>query len=149
MSALFPPSTAFGERDLRYLAGRPDLSTFGDGELAAFEQNMQYLVAEHDARFAPVTGDDLADALDTFARMLGCNVPDEQGLKLYMLAVRDIPRGLLPPATVRLAATHKYSRLPLPADFRKSIEAELEAVARRRRLILNALAYVQAEIARR
>jgi hypothetical protein len=146
---LLPPSTAFGEKDLTYLSSRPELDQSPAEHLEQWRLNMVELIEEHNQRFAPVTGDDLADALAVFADMLGCNVPTEAGLQLYMLAMSDVPAKLMPHAAIRLAAVHKFSRLPLPADFRKVVEPELELVELRKKRIFNALDHVMREINQR
>lgn len=64
-----------------------------------------------------VTREKIADALRTFAEMLQCSVPMADGLKLYFYALQDMPYYKFQHACMSLVKTHKWPRLPLPADF--------------------------------
>ena len=64
-----------------------------------------------------VTREKIADALRTFAEMLQCSVPMADGLKLYFYALQDMPYYKFQYACMSLVKTHKWPRLPLPADF--------------------------------
>ena len=64
-----------------------------------------------------VTREKIADALRTFAEMLQCSVPMADGLKLYFYALQDMPYYKFLHACMNLVKTHKWPRLPLPADF--------------------------------
>lgn len=64
-----------------------------------------------------VTREKIADALRTFAEMLQCSVPMADGLKLYFYALQDMPYYKFQHACMSLIKTHKWPRLPLPADF--------------------------------
>lgn len=71
-----------------------------------------------------VTREKIADALRTFAEMLQCSVPTAEGLKLYFYALQEMPYHKFQHACMSLIKTHKWPRLPLPADF---IEAGKDA----------------------
>lgn len=65
----------------------------------------------------PLTKEKIADALNSFAEMLQCPVPKPAGLKLYFHALQDMPYYKFQAACLNLIKTHKWPRLPLPADF--------------------------------
>jgi len=73
----------------------------------------------------PVTADQLLDRLAAFADMLQVAAPSEAGIDLFVEAMGDFPGNLLARAARSVARTHKFSRLPLPADFLKAVEGEL------------------------
>lgn len=71
-----------------------------------------------------VTREKIADSLRVFAEMLQCSVPTPEGLKLYFYALQDMPQHKFQYACISLIKTHRWPRIPLPADF---IEASKEA----------------------
>lgn len=59
----------------------------------------------------------IADVIGSIAEMLQVTVPSEMGLKLYLHALKDMPAYKFEAAALSLIKTHKWPRLPLPADF--------------------------------
>lgn len=59
----------------------------------------------------------IADVIGSIAEMLQVTVPSEMGLKLYLHALKDLPAYKFEAAALQLIKTHKWPRLPLPADF--------------------------------
>jgi len=72
----------------------------------------------------PVTKEKIADALNTFAKMLRCQPPTPEDLKLYVYALEDMPYYKFQAACKALLKRHKWPRLPVPADF---VEASADA----------------------
>lgn len=111
--------------------------------------NTLSMMREYDEAHPPITGDDLADSLQRLASLFGVGVPDRQGVELYAVALSSMPRSLLLPATIRVAATHKYPTLPLPADLLRSIEDEIRIMKRERSRIAAAYSRVRREMSER
>lgn len=88
--------------------------------LSLIEEGVRELTLAHSAAqqaLPPVTKEKIADALNSFAEMLQCPVPKPEGLKLYFHALKDMPYYKFQEACFSLIKTHKWPRLPLPADF--------------------------------
>tara|TARA_R110000823_G_scaffold4918_11_gene19656 strand:+ start:1599 stop:1988 length:390 start_codon:yes stop_codon:yes gene_type:complete len=66
----------------------------------------------------------IAQLIERMAQLFQCNVPDHQGLEMYFAVLSDYPEALLRQAAKTVATTHKWPRLPFPADFIAVIEDE-------------------------
>lgn len=55
--------------------------------------------------------------IEAMASLFQAPVPDEIGLDLYILALGRMPGPVFKHARTQLITTHKWPRLPLPADF--------------------------------
>lgn len=75
----------------------------------------------------PATDGAIVRTLGAMAEMFQVQVPDQGGLDLYVAALRSLPRPAFVRAREQLIATHKWPRLPYPADF---IEAGRETSER-------------------
>lgn len=75
---------------------------------------------------APATKEEILSVLGAIASMLQVSLPDEAGLKLYLHGLGFIPAELFKEAALRVSRTHKYPRLPLPADFSAAIKVEMD-----------------------
>lgn len=65
----------------------------------------------------PTSMPEIIEMLADFADMLQVGVPREKGLQLYEAALDRLPRPCLDPIKLALARSHRFARLPLPADF--------------------------------
>lgn len=74
---------------------------------------------------APATKEQILSAVGSIASMLQTTLPDEDGLKLYLYGLSHIPAEIFKEACLRVARTHKYPRLPLPADFAAAVQNEV------------------------
>lgn len=81
---------------------------------------------------APGDMEQVTNLLIPFAEMLDCNVPGEEGLALMEAALAFLPASLFDTAKVRVAQTHRYRRLPVPADFLKAVGGELAYLEQQR-----------------
>ena len=93
-----------------------------DGHLSLdlIKQGQQQLTTDYFAAqkvFPPVTKEKISDALNTFAKMLRCQSPTPDDLKLYVYALEDMPYYKFQAACKSLIKRHKWPRLPVPADF--------------------------------
>jgi hypothetical protein len=77
-----------------------------DGDLAAFEDYA-----------APADKPTIIRTLGALASMLQTPLPDETGLDLYVLALAKMPAPVFNAARNKLVLSHRWPRLPLPADF--------------------------------
>lgn len=76
---------------------------------------------------APASEGAIARTLGAMAEMFQVQVPDQGGLDLYIAALKTMPRPAFIVAREKLIVTHKWPRLPYPADF---IEAGRETADR-------------------
>jgi hypothetical protein len=67
------------------------------------------------------------------------DLPERVGLEIYVAALRDLPRPALVAAVQSLVRTHKWPRLPYPADFIEAAQPELDALKSARRRIDGAI----------
>jgi len=93
-----------------------------------------------------VSKEKIADAIGSIAEMLQVSVPSTIGLKLYFHALKELPEYKFEAACLKLIRTHKWPRLPLPADFieaakdeRQDIEVFRIKLSSARRLVNGAL----------
>lgn len=96
----------------------PDVLRSADALLGQAKQRI-------DLAAQPGTKEQINELLIPFAEMLGCKVPGDAGLDLMATALRALPYVLYPLASVRVATTHRYARLPYPADFLTAVAGEL------------------------
>ncbi len=101
--------------------------------LAALEALTLRASERHDLAARGGTVSQVSGLLLQFAEMLGCRVPGDDGLNLMTAALGSLPFVLHDAAALRVAQTHKYNRLPLPAEFLKAVEGELAFLAMQRR----------------
>lgn len=111
--------------------------------------NTLSMLREYDADHPVITGDDLADSLQRLASLFGVGVPDRMGVELYAVALSSMPRSLLLPATIKVATSHKYPTLPLPADLLRAVEDEMKIMKRERSRIASAYSKVRGEMSER
>lgn len=83
----------------------------------------------------PGTKEEINGLLIPFAEMLGCKVPGDAGLDLIATALAALPHILYPLASVRVASTHRYNRLPYPSDFLGAVGGELVFLERQQSMI--------------
>lgn len=70
----------------------------------------------------------VADVIGSIAEMLQVSVPSETGLKLYLHALKELPAYKFEAAALKLIRTHKWPRLPLPADFIEAAKDERQDI---------------------
>lgn len=91
---------------------------------------------------APASDEAIIKALGGMAEAFQVDLPEQTGLEIYVAALRDLPRPALVAAVQSLVRTHKWPRLPFPADFIEAAQPEIEALASARRRINNAITRV-------
>lgn len=72
----------------------------------------------------PVSREEIVDVLGSIAEMLQVSVPSTLGIKLYFGALKDMPSYKFKAAALKLIKTHKWPKLPLPADFIEAAKEE-------------------------
>lgn len=76
----------------------------------------------------PPTKTSIIKTIEAMASMFQAPVPDEIGLDLYIMALARMPRPVFDKARVALVLSHKWPRLPLPADFVAAGQEEQERI---------------------
>ncbi len=74
-------------------------------------------LAKLEALGHPATDQEILKTLAALAALFQVAVPDQDGLELYVAALRKLPRPALREARDWLVLHHKWPRLPYPADF--------------------------------
>lgn len=97
-----------------------------DADLDALIEGLERIGDAYAAWLKRVTKPDLLNLLADFADMLQVSPPNAGGIDLYLAAMDTVPAALVPIARVKVAKTHRYARLPLPADFEKAIAGEMQ-----------------------
>lgn len=97
-----------------------------DETLRSLVASLEHIVAKMQDWDKPVTRDQLIKGLGDFADMLQVSTPEAGGVDLYLSALSTMPSVAWNQALIRLARTHRYSRLPLPQDFLHAVQPELE-----------------------
>ena len=88
-----------------------------DGELAALERYAE-----------PADKAAIIKTLGALASMLQAPVPDDTGLDLYVLALAKMPKPVFNAARNALVLSHRWPKLPLPADFIKAGEEDQKVI---------------------
>jgi len=96
---------------------------------------------------APIESAPLLETLADFADMLQVDAPNAGGIRLYEAAMSDFPGNLMDRAAAKVARNHRFSRLPLAADFHKAIVPELEWIRAKRSWVSFLLSYFNRAIA--
>ena len=89
----------------------------------------------------------LLETLADFADMLQVDAPNAGGIRLYEASMSDFPGNLMDRAAAKVARNHRFSRLPLAADFHKAIVPELEWIRAKRSWVSFLLSYFNRAIA--
>lgn len=128
LSATLPPLT---ESLATSLAGRMwwDLTASPMHELLNAQELLGTALTDAKLAMLPADARQITDGLQSIADMLQVSLPSERGLKLYLAILSEIPEPLFRQACKRVATSHRYARLPNPADF---IDAVSEDMARAR-----------------
>lgn len=70
------------------------------------------------AQYSQPTGKTgVLQTLSALASMLQAPLPDDTGLDLYIVALSQMPTPVFNAARNKLVLSHRWPRLPLPADF--------------------------------
>jgi len=77
-----------------------------DNDLATIEEAMR-----------PAGKAEIIKTIEAMAALFQAPVPDGVGLDLYIMALARMPAPVFRAARNELVTTHKWPRLPLPADF--------------------------------
>lgn len=83
--------------------------------------------------------DVIIKTLGGMAEAFQVDLPERIGLEIYIAALRDLPRLALTLAVQSLVRTHKWPRLPYPADFIEAAKPEVEALQSSRKRIAGAI----------
>ena len=104
----------------------PDYSSCSTPQLHSMMHLAERMPVMIDEQYPAVTRSAVLDLLADFADFLQVSVPGDAGIDLYLAGLEHLPAPLLRMASTKLAGTHRFNRLPLPADFARTIESEVE-----------------------
>lgn len=122
---LLARATALYNEQNRQGAAQRFYGTVDDDTLQDMIAAAQRISIAYETWMQPAGETAILEALADIADMLQCSVPNANGIALYTQAM-NVPHRLLDLAKRKVAASHKYSRLPLPKDFNDAI---IDAVA--------------------
>lgn len=105
-----------------------DMDEYSRDELVQAARDLKAVRDGVSTVITTVTKEKIADALGSIAEMLQVSVPSPIGLKLYFHALKDMPAYKFEAACMSLIRTHKWPRLPLPADFIEAAQDERKDV---------------------
>lgn len=88
--------------------------------IAALEQ----VKANHLAMRAPATPEQLLDALTMIADTIQVELPEGNGLFVYVSLLGHLPAHVLKEAVLEVMRTHTYRTMPLPAELLKTEAAQ-------------------------
>lgn len=102
-------------------------------------QALTELAAAYDeANLKPASETAIIKALNGIAEAFQVDLPSAVGLEIYVAALSDLPRPALAAAVRSLVRSHKWMKMPLPADFIAAAKDELEQIEAGRRRIATA-----------
>lgn len=103
-----------------------------DDEIATMMLELENYAVTIETACRPANKTEILQTLADFADMLQVAVPGDAGIDLYLAALDNLPKILLPTAAKRVAQTHRFARLPLPSDFLSSVAGEIAYCTARR-----------------
>lgn len=95
----------------------------------------------------PASDNTIIKTLAGMAEAFQVDMPQDVGLEIYVAALRDLPRPAFMAAVQSLVRSHKWPRLPYPADFIEAAQPELEALRSSRTRINGAILRVKEALA--
>jgi hypothetical protein len=98
-------------------------------ELNNLIEQTELIITTYQNAMTPITKGQLIIAIADLAEVLQVMPPTDTGLDLYFAVLNDMPAILLRPAVVALLRSHKFSRLPLPADMIKHIKGDWDSLS--------------------
>jgi hypothetical protein len=118
---------------LHWMALPPDtmpmnLEQYGLEVLDEAAQALAHAQAGVEHALPLVSKEKMANVIGSMAEMLQVSVPSTAGLKLYFHALKDLPAYKFEAAALKLIKTHKWPRLPLPADFIEAAKEERQDI---------------------
>lgn len=117
----------------------PELSSFGDDELAMMSSKFMSAATDYERVFLqPPSVAIIARSLRSMAEMLGAPVPGEKGVDLFVAAIASMPRCLWDKAQLVVARTHRFMRMPLPNDYLTAVAGEIAFIEAQHRTLVNA-----------
>lgn len=96
----------------------------------------------------PVGKTGVIQTLSALASMLQAPLPDDTGLDLYILALAKMPTPVFNAARNKLVLTHRWPRLPLPADFIEAGKDDQAIIDTMRSLLASARLKAERALAR-
>lgn len=105
-----------------------DLDHHSLEELQAAAADLAHAHQGVERALPPVSKEKIANVIGAIAEMLQVSVPSETGLKLYLHALKGMPGYKFEAAAMKLIKTHKWPRLPLPADFIEAAKDERQDI---------------------
>lgn len=98
------------------------MSDLGSASLKAAADSIHADVTQLEALRAPASDEEILKTLQKLAEMFQVSVPEPDGLELYIAALKPVPRIAFVKARETLTRTHKWPRLPYPAEFIEAAE---------------------------
>lgn len=97
---------------------------YGEKNLETAANAFALACSQVEQALPPVSREEIVDVLGSMAEMLQVSVPSTLGIKLYFGALKDMPSYKFKAAAFKLIKTHKWPKLPLPADFIEAAKDE-------------------------
>ena len=72
----------------------------------------------------PASAEEILNVLEAVAQLFQVELPEEDGLMIYTLSLKDIPAQLLKRAAAEVCRTHQYKTMPTPVEFRRPVKDE-------------------------
>ena len=96
---------------------------------------------------APVGRPTVIKTIGALASLFQVPVPDDIGLDLYVLALSKMPAPVFNAARNKLVLSHKWPRLPVPADFIAAGEEDQKKIEVMRLVLGSAHAFAERALA--
>ena len=111
------------------------------------DRNLILAIDEAQRALAPAGGQEAAKMVDLVAETFDVPAPKERRLEIYCRILGELPVDLLHTATKRVLQNHRYKSLPLPNDWLRQVEPDLNK--RRNRVARFETARSKLDLARR
>mgnify|MGYP003115545523 FL=1 len=94
-------------------------------ELAPLKKKIDGVIHNLEVQMQPAPNETIVKSLQVLGNTFQTELPQREGLKYYIEAIKDIPAIFLKDAIVSVMKTHKYNTFPLPATIREPVDNKI------------------------
>ena len=92
---------------------------------ATSEKKLDGVIHNLEVQMQPAPNETIVKSLQVLGNTFQTELPQREGLKYYIEAIKDIPAIFLKDAIVSVMKTHKYNTFPLPATIREPVDNKI------------------------
>lgn len=110
-------------------------TSHSSSSLIAAASRLSKSLQQLDRFMQPASDKEILQTLHGLGETFQVEVPDQMGLEIYVTALRTIPRPAFVRAREALVLSHKWPRLPFPAEFKDAAKEESDRLEQARMVL--------------